>query len=316
MSENQTAIASSGNNGLAKKETTPQQVIKQFFTADSVQNKFRELLGKKSQGFIASLLQVVNANESLQKANPQTIYQAAMMAATLDLPINQNLGFAYIIPYNEKVKIAGQPDSWRSVAQFQMGYKGFIQLAQRSGQFKTISAAPIYEGQLIEENPLTGFTFDFTKKKSEKIIGYAAYFELLNGFQKTLYMTECELKSHGTRFSQTYKKGFGLWSDDFNSMALKTVIKLLLSKFAPLSIEMQRAVITDQSIINDSETLDVDYVDNTESEEEKVNPVHQRISLMIEDAKSVDELNSLRKDVPEEMIDLFTVKMDKLKSKK
>lgn len=290
--------------GVATKPTTPQQVIKQFFTADSVQNKFKELLGKKAQGFVASVLQVVNANDYLQKADPKTIYQAAMMAATLDLPINQNLGFAYIIPYGTS-------------AQFQMGYKGFIQLAQRSGQFKTISAAPIYEGQLIEENPLTGFVFDFTKKKSEKIVGYAAYFELLNGFQKTLYMTETELKAHGTRFSQTFKRGSGLWKDDFNSMALKTVIKLLLSKFAPLSIEMQRAVITDQSIINDVETEDVTYVDNTYVEEpEAQDPIHGRISLMIGDAQTIEDLQAIEKQVPDEMTDLFTVKMDELKAKK
>lgn len=257
MTTENTGVATTQQSGVATKKATPQQVIKQFFTADSVQNKFRELLGKKAQGFVASVLQVVNASDYLQKADPKTIYQAAMMAATLDLPINQNLGFAYIIPYGTS-------------AQFQMGYKGFIQLAQRSGQFKTISAAPIFEGQLVAENPLTGFEFDFTKKKSETIVGYAAYFELLNGFQKTLYMTEAELKAHGTRFSQTFKKGHGLWKDDFNSMALKTVIKLLLSKFAPLSIEMQRAVISDQAVINDVETLDVEHVDNDYDEESKL----------------------------------------------
>lgn len=300
MTKLNTEITTTENTGLAKKPTTPQQVIKQFFTAESVQNKFKELLGKKAQGFVASVLQVVNSNDYLQKADPKTIYQAAMMAATLDLPINQNLGFAYIIPYGTS-------------ASFQLGYKGFIQLAQRSGQFKTISAAPIFEGQLTEENPLTGFIFDFTKKKSEKIIGYAAYFELLNGFQKTLYMTEAELKAHGTRFSQTFKQGRGLWKDDFNSMALKTVIKLLLSKFAPLSIEMQRAVITDQAIINDVETEDVTYIDNTE--EFRTGAAEDEMNRLISDinnAKTKQELDDLG-TIPDQLLDLYNEKLNSVK---
>lgn len=301
------------NSGVAKKEQTPQQAIKAYFTNDAVKAKFQELLGKKSQGFVTSVLQVVTQNSLLSKAEPQTIYQAAMMAATLDLPINQNLGFAYIIPYNEKVKIAGQPDSYRSVAQFQMGYKGYIQLAQRSGLFKTISAAPIYEGQLIEQNPLTGFVFDFTKKSSEKIIGFASYFELLNGFSKTLYMTTQELEAHGTKFSQTMRKGFGLWKDDFQSMALKTVIKLLLSKYAPLSIEMQRAVISDQSIVNDAETLDVEYIDNTEEFRTGAAEVEMnRLINEINSAKSKRELEALG-TIPDQLLDLYNEKINNLK---
>lgn len=287
------------NTGVAKKATTPQQVIKEFFTAESVQNRFKELLGKKAQGFVASVLQVVNSSDYLQKADPKTIYQAAMMAATLDLPINQNLGFAYIIPYG-------------SSAQFQMGYKGYIQLAQRSGLFKTISAAPIFEGQLIEENPLTGFIFDFTKKSSDKITGYAAYFELLNGFSKTLYMTEKELTAHGARFSQTFKTGRGLWKDDFNSMAIKTVLKLLLSKFAPLSIEMQKAVLSDQAVIHDAETLDVDYVDNTEDFKTGAAEIEMdRLIGEINSAKSKSELEALG-TIPDQLLDLYNEKMSSL----
>ena len=235
-----------------------------YFTQNNVQSKFEELLGKRASGFITSVLQAVASNDLLQKADPTTVFSAAATAATLDLPINNNLGFAYIIPYNTKQK----DGTYKVVAQFQMGYKGFIQLAQRSGQFKTISATPIYEGQLIEQNPLTGFVFDFTVTNSNKVIGYAAYFELLNGFQKTLYMTTTELKAHGTRFSKSFKSGYGLWKDDFDSMSIKTVIKLLLSKYAPLSIDMKRAVMSDQSVINDVETEDVTYIDNTSTSEE------------------------------------------------
>jgi len=234
--------------------------LKEFFEQDNVKRKFQELLGKKSQGFITSVLQCVASNELLSKAEPASIYHSAAVAATLDLPLNNALGMAYIVPFNSKQK----DGSYKTVAQFQLGYKSYIQLAQRSGQFKTISAAPIYEGQLIECNPLTGFKFDFTKPATGNPIGYAAFFQLLNGFEKTLYMTTDELKKHGTAYSQTFKKGFGLWKDNFDAMATKTVIKLLLSKFAPLSIEMQKAVITDQALINNESGDDVTYIDHTE----------------------------------------------------
>ncbi len=235
-----------------------QLTAKALFNKDEVKQKFQELLGKRASSFMTSVLQIVASNALLVKADPSSVYHSAAVAATLDLPLNNNLGFAYIVPYNQK-----QPDgSYKQVAQFQMGYKGFIQLAQRSGQFKTISAAPIFEGQLVEENPLTGFVFDFTKKTSNKIIGFASYFKLLNGFEKTLYATVEDLHKHGQKYSQTFRKGYGLWKDDFDAMALKTVLKALLSRYAPLSIEMQRAVVVDQAIINDTDATDITYADN------------------------------------------------------
>lgn len=220
--------------------------IKGFFQQENVKAKFQELLGQRSTSYLTSVLSAVNQNKLLQNAEPQSIYMAAMMAAVLDLPINPSLGNAYIVPYGNK-------------AQFQLGYKGFIQLALRSGQFKTIAATPIYEGQLIEENPLTGFVFDFKRKESNKVIGYAAFFSLLNGFEKTAYMSIDEVRAHGQRFSKSFNSG--PWKTDFDAMACKTVLKSLLDKYAPKSIEMQKAQIVDQSVINDVETMDVDYID-------------------------------------------------------
>lgn len=234
-------------------ETTPAISTRDFFKRDDVKNKFAEILGSRANAFTSSVLSIVAQNDKLKAASPESIYMCAMMAATLDLPINSNLGFAYIIPYNDRTK--GQ------IATFQLGYKAFIQLAQRSGQFKTISSSAVYDEQIIEANPLTGYKFDFTKKGS-KIVGYAAYFSLLNGFEKTMYMDIEEITAHAKKYSQTFKGGFGLWKDNFEAMAQKTVIKLLLSKFAPLSVEMQRAIISDQSVVKDAETMDVDYVDN------------------------------------------------------
>jgi recombination protein RecT len=241
-----------------------QLTVKNLFGKNEVRNKFQEMLGKRAPSFITSVLQIVASNKLLSNAEPHSVYHSAAVAATLDLPLNNNLGFAYIVPYNQKFK--DDQGNWQSkqVAQFQMGYKGFIQLAQRTGMYQTISAAPIFEGQLIEENPLTGFVFDFTKKKSEKIIGYASYFRLLNGFEKTVYSTVQEIEAHAKRFSQTFKSGKGIWVDDFQSMALKTVLKANLSKWAPLSVDIQKAITFDQAIVKDADTQEVEYVDNQE----------------------------------------------------
>jgi recombination protein RecT len=282
---------------------------KDFFAKVSVKKKFEEMLGNRAPQFITSVLQIAASNELLSKADPMSIYNSAAVAATLDLPLNNNLGFAYIVPYNAKQK----DGTFKVVAQFQMGYKGFIQLAQRSGQFKTISAAPIYEGQLVEMNPLTGFVFDFSKK-GEKIIGYAAYFSLINGFEKTFYMTVEEVTKHAGRFSQTYKKGFGLWKDEFESMATKTVLKLLLSKFAPLSVEMQKAVLVDQGIIKDENATQVEYADH---EDVTIDKEAERVTLLISDAKTPKELSESMKGVTlsAEQTDLFNLKMDQLNGK-
>ena len=291
---------------------------KTLFARQDVRAKFEEMLGSRAPQFITSVLQIANSNAMLQNADPMSIYNAAATAATLNLPINQNLGFAYILPYNQK-----QSDgSYKSVAQFQLGYKGFIQLAQRSGQFQTIAASPIFEGQLVEQNPLTGFVFDFSKKESDKVIGYAAYFRLINGFEKTYYMKIEEVDKHANKYSQTFKKGYGLWKDEFDSMAQKTVIKLLLSKFAPLSVEMEKAVIMDQSVIKNTETMEVEYVDNKpgQLESPKLSDEEikeQRVLELINTSTSIKDLQSVVKGqkLTEKANDLFNQKIQELDGK-
>lgn len=272
---------------------------------DQVKSKFKEILGNKAQGFITSVLSAVQSSDKLKKATPESVYMAAMMAAALDLPVNQNLGFAYIIPYNSKIKDKDGKEVWVQVAQFQIGYKGFIQLAQRSGQYKTISVAEIYEGQLVSQDPLRGFEFDWKAKKSDKIIGFAGFFALVNGFEKTLYMTVEELQAHGKTYSKTYSDSGSRWKTDFETMAKKTVIKLLISKYGPLSVDtvMQKAIASDQSIINDAETMDVTYVDanapqqlEEQISEEKPDKKEERILALIESASTMDELNKVRKN--------------------
>ena len=231
---------------------------KDFFSKPMVQEKLKELVGKNAPAFATSVLQIVNSNSMLVNADPQTIFSAACMAATLNLPINNNLGFAYIVPFknNKENKIE---------AQFMLGYKGYIQLAQRSSQFSRIAATPVYDGQLISENPLLGYEFDWSVKPTGEPIGYVAFFKLINGFTAELYMSKEEVMKHANKYSQTAKKGFGVWKDQFEAMALKTVLKLLLSKQAPLSIDMQKAQMADQAIIRDVDKDEFDYIDHQES---------------------------------------------------
>lgn len=229
---------------------TPALTVKSLLSQANVKSKFEEILRERTNAFTANLAVMVNNNAALSRCEPMTVISAAVVAASLDLPIDPNLGFAHIVPYGDK-------------AQFQIGFKGFIQLAMRSGQYQRIGVTEIYDGQLIEENPLTGeYVFDFKAKKDETIIGWAAYFKTINGFEKTLYWPVEKIDKHGKRFSQTYKKGFGLWKDDFNAMASKTVLKALLSKWGILSTEMQSAVRFDQSVVKSVENQEVEYIDN------------------------------------------------------
>ncbi|MFT5450593.1 MAG: recombination protein RecT [Enterobacterales bacterium] len=251
-----------------------QTTIKDFFSKDAVKSKFEEVLGKKSTGFITSVVQVTAQNKMLATADPNSVYMSAMIAATLDLPINPNLGFAWIIPFKESVNIDGQ---WtkKSVAQFQMGYKGFIQLSLRTGQYKSLNAIAIDKGHFVSFNPLTEeLVLDFDKPETGEVIGYCAYFELINGFKKTVYWSKIKVDAHAKKYSQAYKseKGKTPWkeADQYDGMALKTVLKNMLSKWGIMSVDMQVAVTVDQAVVKDAETLEVSYPDNeTEDQDAK-----------------------------------------------
>jgi len=278
--------------------------LKGLFEQDYVKTKMQEILGRNPSAFMNAVLQMVANNEMLKDSDPVSLYQCALVAATLDLEINNNLGFAYIIPFKKNWKDLDEngKEVWKSktLAQFQIGYKGFIQLAQRTGQFKTISATPVYQGQLIEENPLTGYKFDWSAKKSDTIIGFASYFELINGFEKTLYMSNEALKNHGMKYSQSFKnektRKSSLWETNFEAMGIKTVIKLLISKYAPLSVKyLQTAILADQSVITESENGEPDfqYPDNEAEPIAIANPVDERINTFIQSAKTIEQLDEL-----------------------
>jgi recombination protein RecT len=254
-------------NQIAKQQKNQVKTVETLMSKSDVKSKFTDVLGKKAPGFIASI--ITASKNNLKDVEPGSILKSAMTAATLDLPIEQNLGFAYLVPYNNKVN--GQ---WIKQAQFQLGYKGYIQLAIRSGQYKTINAIEVYEGEIKKINRLTG-EIELNENESEidrsKVIGYMAYFRLINGFEKSLYMSKEEVEAHAKKYSKVYASGKScLWKTDFDAMAIKTVLKRLISKYGIMSIEMQKAVLSDQAIIDENDNLI--YADNPEHEmEEKAN---------------------------------------------
>ena len=238
------------------------KTLRELFNNPIIKTKIEQLVGKNSATFATSVMQIANSNAMLRTADPTSIFNAACMAATLNLPLQNGLGFAYIVPFknNKERKVE---------AQFQIGYKGFIQLAQRSGQFKRLVALPVYKNQLLKKDFINGFEFDWEQEpeKDENPIGYYAYFKLVNDFSAELYMSHDDIVKHAQRYSQTFKKGFGVWHDNFEAMALKTVMKLLLSKQAPLSVEMQQAVLADQAVVKDVENQEFNYGDNVQNAE-------------------------------------------------
>lgn len=245
--------------------------IKDLLSKPDVEERLQKILGKKASTFATSVIQIANSSDRLSKAEPMSIMNAALLSTTLNLPLNNSLGQAYIVPFNNRQK----DGTYKTEAQFQIGYKGLQQLAIRSNQYAELEAKEVYDGQVVEDDSFLGYHFNWKgKKEKAKVIGYAAYFRLLNGFESTLYMTIEEIEQHAKKYSQTYKSGKGNWKDNFHKMAIKTVMKLLLnSGKAPLSIEMQNAITADQSIIKDfdgKETMDVEYADNTVDVEAEV----------------------------------------------
>lgn len=255
------AVQDSANSQVPAKQGTL-SMVKNYLRGDAIKSRFDNILKDKAAGFTQSIVSLVSSSTNFNGVDPNTIIQSALEAATLDLPINPNLGFAYIIPYGRK-------------AQFQMGYKGFVQLALRTGQYATINATEIYEGELVSKNRITGeIVLDETKRTGDKIIGYVSYFRLVNGFEKQLHMTIQELEAHGKKYSKSYesKDKYGnstsIWKNDPHSMMMKTVIKLLLSKYGILSVQLERALTADQAIITEEGgNIQYNYEDNPDVQE-------------------------------------------------
>lgn len=246
--------------------------LQQLLNSAGIKRRFEELLDQSAPSFISSILAIFKSNSKLQECSPNSILAAAGIAAALKLPINPSLGFAFIVPYK------GQ-------AAFQLGTKGFVQLAMRSGQYRTLNAGAVREGQIKEIDFVTGEIIR-GEKISDEVVGYVAYMELINGFKKSLYMTVEELYAHAEKYSMSYSydlrsgKKSSVWSTNFDAMARKTVLKRLLSNFGIISIDQQSAALAtalqaDQAVITEEGFR---YIDN-EHGEEKIVPFNEVIDL-------------------------------------
>lgn len=250
----QQAIQTAKTNGkpaVAK----PIERLKNILAAESVQEQFKSVLKENAGAFVASIIDLYNTDRTLQMCEPKNVVMEALKAASLKLPINKQLGFAWIVPYRDR-------KTGQYIPTFQLGYKGYIQLCMRTGAYKYINADVVYEGELVKQDKLTGeIEIDPTQRKSDKKIGYFAFIETLNGFRKTLYMSMDEIIKHAKQFSKSYGNENSVWATDFDSMALKTCLRLLLSKYGIMSVEMQKAYIEDNA---DTVNLADEAIEGTE----------------------------------------------------
>ena len=250
----------------------PNPTLQQLLNSPAIRRRFEELLDKAAPSFISSILTIFNSNQKLRECNPHSILTAAGIAAALKLPINPSLSFAHIVPY-------------KGTAQFQMGWRGYVQLAMRSGQYRTLNSGAVREGQIADIDFVTGEIIR-GEKISDTVVGYLAYMELLNGFYKSLYMSVEELQAHAEKYSQSYAHDIhsgrktSVWSTNFDAMAKKTVLKKLLSNFGVISIDQQSAALAtalqaDQAVVTEDGFR---YVDN-EHGEEKIVPFNDVIDM-------------------------------------
>lgn len=248
-----------------------------YIRSGAVQGSIEQTLKGRAEDFTTSLLTVINGNPVLQECDAQEVVRTALKAASMRLPIDPNLGLAYIIPYqnNKKIReeyedskgIVRYRDTWvkKYEPQLQIGWKGFVQLALRTKQYLVLNVDDVREGEYVRKDRLSGryeFSWieDETERESKNIVGYFAHFELVGGMTKTLYMTNEKLTEHAKKYSKSFANGNGKWKDDFDSMARKTVVKLLISKWGPQSTEIQKALRADQAAMGDDDSYN--YVDN------------------------------------------------------
>lgn len=229
----------------APQQQSVNQLMNSILDGEKLRGRFNELLGKRAPQFVSALVSMVNADQNLQQAfyeAPMTVIQSALKAATFDLPIDQNLGYAYIVPFSNKKKVG---DEWRKVkeATFILGWKGMHQLALRTGAYKAINVVDVREGELVRFNRLSeeielNFIEDENQREQLPIIGYVGYYRLVNGFEKTIYMSKSQIEAHEKKNRKGEYMGKG-WRDDWDAMARKTVYRRLIGKWGVMSIDYQ-----------------------------------------------------------------------------
>ena len=299
---------------MAEKQITnapalsPLQKFNRIITADKTQEYIMTVLKDKKRvvSFVTALTSAVANSETLQACEPMSLMYTALKAATLNLAIDPSLGYAAMIPFKDS-------KSGKTFCQFQIQRDGWMELLMRTGQVKFVANEVVHEGELVKHNKFTGeYVFDEDAKKSDKVIGYMAYIKLTNGFEKTVYWTIEECKAHALRYSQTYKKGYGVWRDNFDAMALKTVLKHLIKKYAPKSVDVLDAISDDQTV-TDANNVSI-YADNepdvqvqpdvqTESAQAKAAEVQAQVEAMKarRSASHVDEQPATPAEASEDM---------------
>ncbi|MCD2257400.1 recombinase RecT [Lactobacillus sp. CC-MHH1034] len=239
--------------------------VKALLETPTMKRKFETVLKDKANGFITSVLNLVSNDTYLAQSNGMSIVTSAMVAATLDLPIDKNLGYAWIVPFKDK------NHNYQQYAQFQLGYKGYIQLALRTGQYKHINAVTVYQGEIKNWDRFTE-TYERGERTSDEVVGYLGYFEMVNGFKKTVYWTKEQIEAHRIKFNKGKDKKAltGVWRDNYDAMAIKTVIRNMLSKWGILSIEMQKATVADENTATDFDDEGNPVTDITEEATETI----------------------------------------------
>ena len=258
--------AAANNQAVANKQKSPSSIMKGILDNDNTKKLLQDSLKENAGAFAASILDLYNSDKYLQQCDPKQVFGECLKAVSLKLPINKQLGFAYVVAF-------------KGIPQFQIGYKGLIQLCMRTGQYKHINAGEVYEGEYKGVNKLTGELDISGKRTSDEIVGYFAYIETLNGFSHSVYSTKQEVQKHAEKYSKSHNSSNSAWKTEFDKMAVKTVLRNLLSHYGYMSVEMMNAMTAEQPSETDtlsentdntvnSEVIDVEY---TESNDEAIN---------------------------------------------
>ena len=261
-------------NEIAKVNTNTGNKItfSAFMTSNAISNKVNSIIGDEKSGkrFISGIISAVSVNPQLSECENASILSGALLGESLNLSPSPQLGHYYLVPFNDKAR--------GKVATFQLGWKGYYQLALRSGYYKKINVLPIKEGELVSWNPLeeeikVNLIDDDDVREKAKTIGYYAMYEYLNGFKKAIYWSKAKMEAHAMQYSMGYraKKGYTFWEKDFDSMAMKTMLRQLISKYGIMSTEMQSAYEGDMAVINEDGSKD--YVDNVQEADFEIQDV-------------------------------------------
>ena len=263
-----------------------------YLSQDAVKNRINEVVGgKDGQRLITAIVSATTANPQLQTCSNQSILSAALVGEGLKLSPSPQLGHYYMVPFNNRKQGTTE-------AQFQLGYKGYIQLALRSGQYKKLNVIAIKEGELVKFDPLNedievNIIQDEREREQAKTCGYYAMFEYLNGFRKAMYWSREKMEAHAEKYSMGYraKKGYTFWEKDFDGMAFKTMLRQFISKWGIMSIDMQTAMDSDMAVIKEDGTRD--YVDTDSAMMAQNEPVEAEAEVVEEtvekDAKEADD---------------------------